>query len=62
MKNPVKAYQLKQGETICFTDEDPVEILAYEYDDESGDVRLGLSDGSFESLYRDSVVEWICGA
>lgn len=62
MKNPVKAYQLKQGETIAFTDEEPVEILAIEYDEEEGTVFVGLSDGSFESMYRDSVVEWICGA
>lgn len=62
MKNPVKAYQLKQGETICFTDEEPVEILAIEYDEESGDVRLGLSDGSFETMHREAEVEWVYGA
>lgn len=57
-----KAYQLKQGDTICFTDEEPLVIDAINIDAEDDTVTIWLSDGSVEAVSMNYEVEYVCGA
>lgn len=57
-----KAYQLKQGDTICFADEEPLVIDAITIDAETDAVTMWLSDGSVEGVCMNYEVEYVCGA